>query len=80
MSGHELIEEPELGTVSPRPWTPDVHDLDGRTTVTVKRSCNGCGRSLGDASAAELLGAVAGLALPDVRRECGCATASVGEA
>lgn len=54
-----------------RPWTADV--VEGtRTTMTVKRSCNGCGRQLGDATKTELLHAVAGLPLPDVRDECGC--------
>ncbi len=41
--------------------------------ITVQRCCNGCGRSLGDATDDELNAAVAGAPLPDVRDECGCA-------
>lgn len=57
-----------------RPWTPpvEVTTEDGQpaTRVTVKRSCNGCGDRLGDATEAEFDAAVAGLPLPDVRDEC----------
>jgi hypothetical protein len=61
--------EPERMT---RPNTPDVPLPDGGTRVTVKRSCNGCGRSLGDASGVELDAAMSGAPLADVRDECGC--------
>lgn len=57
-----------------RPWTPDRRNPDGSTTVTVKRCCNGCRRSLGDVTDREMACAVAGQRLPDVRDECGCAT------
>lgn len=58
----------------PRTNTPDVVtvDADGfkRTTMTVKRACNGCSQYLGDVTDAEINRAVAGLPLPDVRAEC----------
>lgn len=56
-----------------RPWTPDHVRADGTTVVTMKRCCNGCGRELGDVTLGELQAAIAGLAMPDVRGECGCA-------
>lgn len=54
-----------------RPDTPDVKTERGKR-ITVKRMCNGCGRSLGDVTDAELDAAVSGARLPDVREECGC--------
>lgn len=55
-----------------RPWTDDVRSPGTTsTTVTVKRSCNGCGRRLGDVTEAELDAAMSGAPLPDVRDECG---------
>lgn len=57
-----------------RPSTPN--QVDGtQVTLTVKRTCNGCGRELGDANDVELLAAIAGDDLPDVRVECGCVPA-----
>lgn len=62
------------GCLSTRPRTP--HEKRGTTTTLhVKRSCNGCGTDLGDATAAELDAAVVGEQLPDVRLECGCCAA-----
>lgn len=55
-----------------RPWTPERRNLDGSTTITVKRACGGCGRSLGDATDQEIACAIAGEPLPDVATECGC--------
>ncbi len=61
---------------APRHWTPLHHDpATGQTTIHVHRSCNGCGRSLGDATPDELSRAITGSALPDVRPECGCGVA-----
>lgn len=58
-----------------RPTTEPVRyqDDDGRqwTKRKVQRVCNGCGRSLGDATEAEIEGAIYG-DLPDVTDECGC--------
>ncbi len=60
-------------TLSTRVHTPTLHRPDGgKTTITVQRVCNGCQKSLGDATEAELEAAVAGRPLPDVRLECGC--------
>jgi hypothetical protein len=61
---------------SVRTDTPPVRSGRG-TVITVKRHCNGCGRSLGDATALELVIACEGRPLPDVRLECGCA--SIGD-
>lgn len=55
-----------------RPTTPDRKNPDGTTTITVQRACNGCGRTLGDATTVELDCAYMGLPLPDVTAECGC--------
>lgn len=54
-----------------RTWT-DPMKVDGGKQLTVKRCCNGCGRSLGDATEAELDAAYAGHPLPGVTAECGC--------
>lgn len=56
-----------------RPSTPDETLPDGSRRCRVKRCCNGCGRVLGDVTEAEIDAAVAGIPLPDVRDECGCA-------
>lgn len=64
-------------SLSTRPWTPDHVDQDGTTHLTVKRACNGCGDTLGDATTAELEDAVAGDQLTDVTLECGCAGRAV---
>ena len=53
-----------------RPVTPDVELPDGGKRIHVKRSCNGCGESLGDVTDEEIECAVSGHALPDVRSEC----------
>ncbi|MET7395588.1 hypothetical protein ABZS66_19070 [Dactylosporangium sp. NPDC005572] len=62
------------GATGLRAWTLDEKTTgpDGRTRtrVTVKRACNGCGTTLGDASNDDLDHAMAGLPAPDVRREC----------
>lgn len=64
-----------------RPWTADRKNwITGTTRMTVKRVCNGCGRELGDATSGELLAAVLGDDLPDVRDECGCAAWPLGDA
>lgn len=55
-----------------RAWTPDDVRPTGRT-IHVKRACTTCGRLLGDPTDAELDLAVAGVPLPDVTDECGCA-------
>jgi hypothetical protein len=58
----------------PRTNTPDHDWLDDdghrRTTITLKRSCNGCGQGLGDATDAEVDRAIAGQPEQDVRGEC----------
>lgn len=53
-----------------RPFTPRRRNPDGSTTITVQRSCNGCGHPVGDVSDVELSAARSGLPLPDVRDEC----------
>ncbi|MFI8535409.1 hypothetical protein ACIGMX_34830 [Streptomyces aquilus] len=53
-----------------RPWTPDRVNGDGTTTMRSKRACNGCGQLIGDVTEQETNRVVAGLGLPDVRREC----------
>lgn len=50
--------------------TPDRHNPDGSTTITVKQACNGCGRYLGDTTDTEIWRAVEGLPAEDVRAEC----------
>ncbi|GLY81881.1 hypothetical protein [Actinoallomurus iriomotensis] len=50
--------------------TPDRRNPDGSTIVTAKRTCNGCGSELGDATEAELNASYEGRELPDVRDEC----------
>lgn len=59
-----------------RPNTPNRTLPGGREEITIKRCCNGCGRSLGDATEAEMEAAIFGASLPDVRDECGCIKAT----
>jgi hypothetical protein len=59
-----------------RPDTPPRYE-GGKTIVTNKRSCNGCGQVLGDATEAELEAAVNGRPLPDARKDCLHCSASV---
>ena len=58
------------GSLSTRPDTAVRRRPGGH--ITVKRACNGCGKSLGDATSAELDAAMCGSPFPDVRLECGC--------
>lgn len=58
--------------VAGRPSTSATPNADGSLTITIHRHCNGCGRDLGDATAAEVAAADAGQELPDVRAECRC--------
>ena len=51
-----------------RPWTPVIRD-GNKSTLKVKRNCNGCGRTLGDVTKAEMDWSQP---LPDVRDECRC--------
>jgi hypothetical protein len=53
-----------------RPNTPDRVNPDGSRTITSKRACSGCGQLLGDVTEQEMVRAMGGLPLPDVRREC----------
>lgn len=53
-----------------RPNTPDRINPDGSRTMTTKRACNGCRHPIGDITETEMRNAIAGLPLPDVRREC----------
>ena len=64
-------------SLSTRPATPTYVDVEGIKHLTVQRSCNGCGESLGDATSDELDAAMEGRPLPDVRLECGCWTEEV---
>lgn len=73
-----VLGEPEP-PYPPRRNTPPRPSLNGGTTHTVKRYCNGCGQCLGDADAAELEGSVQGLPLPDVRSECPRCSQNGGE-
>lgn len=57
-----------------RAFTPPQKTATG-TRITVHRYCDSCGRDVGDASQEELEAAVAGVPLPDISRECGCAKA-----
>jgi hypothetical protein len=59
-------------SLSTRTHTPDKKLPSGGTRMHVMRSCNGCQKSLGDVTEAELVAAVSGAPLPDVRVECGC--------
>ena len=60
-----------------RPDTPPRRNDGGTTTRRVKRACNGCGTSLGDATDAEIDAAMEGRPMPDVRDECAtCSPAS----
>ena len=64
-----------------RPHTPPLHDpATGRTTITVQRFCNRCGRHLGDATEKELDACVNGTPLPDVHDECECASSPIASA
>lgn len=56
-----------------RTHTPPRTTESGSTIIKVQRACNGCHRSLGDATDIELDAAMNGEPLPDVRAECGCA-------
>lgn len=62
--------------MSARPWTPDVTNDEGVTTVLMKRACNGCHRLIGDVTYEEIDAAIEGRPLPDVRAECGCEATS----
>lgn len=53
-----------------RPSTSDRKNGDGSTTITMQRACNGCGALLGDVTDDEMARVIAGLPMPDVRREC----------
>jgi Domain of unknown function (DUF4326) len=53
-----------------RPVTPDVVQPDGSRRIHVKRSCNGCGDSIGDVTDAEVAAVSEGHELPDARWEC----------
>ena len=53
----------------PRPRTRPVR-AGRKSIVTAQRSCNGCGRRLGDVNGAELHAATLGHPAPDVRDEC----------
>ncbi|TXS16060.1 hypothetical protein EAO71_35125 [Streptomyces sp. ms191] len=53
-----------------RPDTPPRRNDGGTTTRRVKRACNACGYTLGDATDMEIAAAMEGRALPDVRDEC----------
>lgn len=44
--------------------------IGNRSRRTVQRSCNGCGRRLGDVTDREIELGVVGMDLPDVRAEC----------
>lgn len=59
-------------TLSTRAFTGTVEHEDGSKTLHVARTCNGCGKSVGDVNGDELGAAVCGDPLPDVRMECGC--------
>ncbi len=70
--------EEETKAEAVRTHTPAQHNPEtGRTTITVQRSCNRCGRNLGDATEKELDACVSGAPLPDVHDECGCASSPV---
>lgn len=53
-----------------RPWTDDVVNADGATTVTTKRICNACDRAIGDGTPEEIAWAMEHGGWPDVREEC----------
>lgn len=57
-------------SLSTRRHTESTGDRPRR--ITIQRSCNGCQKSLGDATPDELGRAADGLPLPDVTLECGC--------
>lgn len=50
--------------------TPPEVLPDGGTRMTMKRACNGCHQTIGDATDAELDAAIDGRPLPDVTGEC----------
>jgi hypothetical protein len=60
-----------------RPNTPPERIETGGQRITVKRSCERCGRDVGDATADELDAAIEGRPLPNVVDECRCLTASI---
>jgi len=74
--------DPMAGLTMPRKDTADVVTVrpgpNGTVRksrrVTIKRSCDGCGESLGDATEAELEAAMCGHTLPSVAAEHGCQT------
>jgi hypothetical protein len=53
-----------------RTWTPEFVTLDGARRIAVKRTCNGCGRQVGDVLPEEIEARFADMPLPDVRHEC----------
>lgn len=55
-----------------RTTTPPELLESGGTRITVQRCCSFCGDELGDATAAEMELAIAGLELPDTAEEHGC--------
>lgn len=59
------------GSLSTRIHTPTIETKTG-SRIYLKRSCNGCGETVGDVNEAELDAAMSGAPLPDVRLECGC--------
>lgn len=67
---HRADESAKAAARGSHPWTDDVVNDDGSTTVKVKRACNGCGQLLGDLTDEEVEAAVDGRPLPDVRGEC----------
>lgn len=54
-----------------RPWTPTIVEGTKRR-LTVKRTCENCGREIGDATQDELAAAVSGSRFAPVADECGC--------
>ncbi|WP_128378513.1 hypothetical protein [Streptomyces cavernae] len=61
----ELFPIPPTGSNTPaRPLT------SGGRAVRVKRACNGCGHTIGDATDAEIEACIAGTPLPDNRDQC----------
>lgn len=53
-----------------RTWTPDTLLDNNSRQISVKRACNGCGDLIGDVTDEEMVGAVRGYPLFDVRPEC----------
>ncbi len=69
-----LVWSRRPSSLVPRPSSLPVRLPSGGLLVISKRSCNGCGRQLGDLTLAELTAIREGLQAPDVRAECGCGT------